>query len=66
MLLQQVSPRTIKISDELTYASMMALICIGDPAVTLEMVQQASFRMPSFGDDNRLRRAGRAPEAMMT
>jgi hypothetical protein len=34
--------------------------------VTLEMVQHASFLIPSFGEDNRLRRAGRAPEAITT
>jgi hypothetical protein len=44
----------------------MDWICSGEPAVTLEMVQQASFRIPSLGEDNRLRRAGRAPEEMTT
>lgn len=32
----------------------------------LEMVQQASLRMPSLGEDSKLRRAGRAPDVMMT
>ena len=45
---------------------MIALICIGEPAVMLEIVQHASFLIPSFGEDSRLSRAGRAPDAMMT
>lgn len=49
-----------------TYASMMDWICNGEPAVTFEMVQHASFRIPSLGEDNRLRRAGRAPDEMTT
>lgn len=49
-----------------TYASMIAEICIGLPAVMFEMVQHASFRMPSLGDESKLRRAGRAPEEMIT
>ena len=32
----------------------------------LEIVQQASFRIPSFGDESRERRAVRAPEAITT
>jgi hypothetical protein len=52
--------------DQNTHASMMAWICKGDPAVMLEMVQQASFRIPSLGEDSKLRRAGRAPDEMMT
>lgn len=51
---------------ETTYASMIAWICIGEPAVMLEMVQQASFRMPSLGEESKLKRAGRAPEDMIT
>jgi len=49
-----------------THASMIAWICNGDPAVMLEMVQQASFRIPSLGEESRLSKAGRAPEEMMT
>ncbi len=33
-------------------ASMTAWICCDEPAVTLEMVQQASLRMPSLGDES--------------
>ena len=51
---------------EVAYASMMDWICNGEPSVTLEMVQHASFLIPSFGEDNKLRRAGRAPEAITT
>jgi hypothetical protein len=32
----------------------------------LEMVQQASFLIPSFGELNNDNKAGNAPEAMMT
>jgi hypothetical protein len=32
----------------------------------LEMVQQASFRIPSLGEESKLSKAGRAPEEMMT
>ena len=49
-----------------TYASMMAWIWRGLPAVTLEMVQQASFLIPSLGDESKANKAGRAPAAMMT
>lgn len=45
---------------------MMAWICMGEPAVMLEIVQQASFLMPSLGEDNKLKRAGSAPEEMTT
>jgi hypothetical protein len=45
---------------------MIAWICVGDPAVMLEMVQHASFLMPSLGEDRRLRRAGSAPEEITT
>ena len=45
---------------------MMAEICIGLPAVMLEIVQHASFLMPSFGEESRLSKAGRAPEEMTT
>ena len=51
---------------EHTHASIMAEICVGLPAVIFEMVQQDSFRIPSLGDESKLRRAGRAPEEMMT
>lgn len=47
-------------------ASITLWICGGEPAVMFEMVQQASFRMPSFGDDSNDNKAGRAPEAMTT
>jgi hypothetical protein len=39
---------------------------MADPAVMLEIVQQASFLIPSFGDDNKLNNAGKAPEEMTT
>jgi len=34
--------------------------------VTLEMVQHASFLIPSLGDESKERRAGSAPDAMTT
>ena len=45
---------------------MTAWICIGLPAVMLDMVQQASFRIPSFGDESSDKSAGRAPDDIIT
>lgn len=47
-------------------ASMILWIWCGEPAVILEIVQQASFRIPSLGEDRRERRAGKAPDEMTT
>jgi hypothetical protein len=52
--------------DVRTNASMIAWICMGEPAVMLEIVQQASLRMPSLGEESKLRRAGSAPDEMTT
>lgn len=46
-------------------ASMTCWICSSEPAVMLEMVQEASLRMPSLGEFNRARRAGRALREMI-
>jgi hypothetical protein len=59
---QQVAKRPTRGTD----ASMTAWICMGEPAVMLEMVQHASLRIPSLGEESRLRRAGRAPDEMTT
>jgi len=48
------------------FASITDWICGDEPAVILEIVQHASFLIPSFGDDKRERRAGSAPDAMTT
>lgn len=47
-------------------ASMTAWIWEEFPAVMLEMVQQASLRMPSLVELKRDKRHGRAPLLMMT
>jgi len=48
------------------YASIIAEICIGLPAVIFEMVQHASFLIPSLGEESKLRRAGSAPDEITT
>ena len=45
---------------------MTACIWAQFPAVILEIVQQASLRRPSFGLDNKLNKAGKAPQLMIT
>ena len=47
-------------------ASMTAWIWGGDPAVMFEMVQHASFLIPSLGEERRERMAGRAPDVITT
>lgn len=47
-------------------ASIMAWIWGGEPAVIFEIVQQASFLIPSLGDERSERRAGRAPDEITT
>lgn len=48
------------------FASMTAWICDEFPAVIFEMVQQASFRMPSFVELSSAKRQGNALLLMMT
>ena len=69
---QQASLRVLKspfdnkwMRGGMIFASMTAWIWVELPAVTLEMVQQASFRIPSFWELRRDRRAGREPQLMM-
>ena len=44
------------------FASITAWICCGDPAVMFEIVQQASLRMPSLGEERRERGTNQAAE----
>ena len=53
-------------SGGMMFASMTAWICSLLPAVMLEMVQQASLRMPFFDELSRLSSHGSALKLMIT
>lgn len=69
-------PRTLRMSNSalerswmsggMMFASMTAWICSLLPAVMLEMVQQASLRMPFLDELSRFSNHGNALKLMMT
>src|SRR5258708_37323634 len=56
----------ILISGGMMFASITAWICWGEPAVIFEMVQHASLRIGSLGEERGDRGAGSAPQQRTT